>query len=220
MGIVIFAILVLTIYVFRRQSRSTRREVNSSPDRETQKAGYVEYLAKLEDLRTRGAVSQKTYLNLKKDFSSKLEHGTGKQETKAIIDSYLADKRYAPVSGRTAMPTQTRAGIVLAVAGGLRALVSILIPWLFQCEPQWSGCLDLSLARLIQIGPDFYSLLENPMRMVATLEIALVILLSGGGLVVLWNLIKKIRSLPSRFERRARSCEVVIPRTWPSAPRK
>jgi hypothetical protein len=38
---------------------------------------YVEYLAKLEELKTRGHISEETYLKLKKEFMEKLEQGTG-----------------------------------------------------------------------------------------------------------------------------------------------
>jgi len=65
--VVFLAALVLTFLRGRNAQKYSRTE-----KRETR---YVEYLAKLDALRSRGEVSEQTYLRLKKDFLEKLEQG-------------------------------------------------------------------------------------------------------------------------------------------------
>ena len=68
------AIAALTFFVERRKGPSSQVfSKPSSPVAATRDLRYVEYLGKLEELKTRGGISEETYLKLKDDYWSKLE---------------------------------------------------------------------------------------------------------------------------------------------------
>ena len=56
-----------------------RRSVRPSPASQSAASDwrYVEYLAKLEDLKSRGEISEGAYLKLRKEFREKLKQETG-----------------------------------------------------------------------------------------------------------------------------------------------
>jgi hypothetical protein len=75
------AFLVAPLYLCRRRMRATHRETppktpGSAKNHEVRvEARYVEYLAKLEELKIRGEISEETYLKLRKEYWEKLEQG-------------------------------------------------------------------------------------------------------------------------------------------------
>ena len=75
---VAIAIVGAVLLVIAALASFLRRSMRPSPASQSAASDwrYVEYLAKLEDLKSRGEISEGAYLKLRKEFWEKLEQGT------------------------------------------------------------------------------------------------------------------------------------------------
>lgn len=74
--VAILIVVILAVVLLRRRPRPSGAAVGApKPVLPTQErdSRYVEYLAKLEDLRTRGEISEETYLKLKDEYWEKFK---------------------------------------------------------------------------------------------------------------------------------------------------
>jgi len=72
---VVIAIVGAVLLVIAALASFLGRSMRSSPASQSAASDwrYVEYLANLEEFKTRGEISEKTYLNLKREYLNKLE---------------------------------------------------------------------------------------------------------------------------------------------------